>query len=174
MKSSTIYGIKRVFCHQFEHFLCLTWKSENWSTLNNYQTEWLTIRADWHQHGHKQFLALFFPFQRESAFKTSHQGHLNLKSLISFSLLLRVFNFNPSVAEGTERALFYFIKIVLSLCVQHLTGVTKVVLDQKPKNLKYKGKPANIEDIREFEWTDRNDGWSTSREMTSVRSSGEC
>ena len=41
-------------------------------------------------------------------------------------------------------------------------------------NLKYKGKPVNTEDIREFEWTDRNDGWSTSRETTSVRSSGEC
>ena len=29
MKSSTIHGIKRVFCHQFKHFHCLTWKTEN-------------------------------------------------------------------------------------------------------------------------------------------------
>ena len=70
-----------------------------------------------------------------------------------------MFNFNPSVAEGRLNApLFNFIIIVLSLCAQHLTGVATVVIDQKPKNLKYKGKPANIEDIREFERTNGNDG----------------
>ena len=47
-------------------------------------------------------------------------------------------------------------------------------MDKKSTNLKYKGRPANIEDISEFEWTDRNDGRSTSGDMTSVRSSGEC
>ena len=46
-------------------------------------------------------------------------------------------------------------------------------MDKKSTNFKYKGKPANIEDISEFEWTDRNDGRSTSGDMTSVRSSGE-
>ena len=44
-----------------------------------------------------------------------------------------MFNFNPSVAEGRLNApLFNFIKIVLSLCAQHLTGVATVVIDQKP------------------------------------------
>ena len=47
-------------------------------------------------------------------------------------------------------------------------------MDQKSTNLKYKGKQANIEDISEFERTDRNDDRSTSGDMTSVRSSGEC
>ena len=56
-----------------------------------------------------------------------------------------------------------------------MTSVGKVVIiiDEKPTNLKYKGKPAIIEDIREFEWTDRNDGRSTSGEMNSVQTSGE-
>ena len=65
-----------------------------------------------------------------------------------------------------------------SLCLRalHLTSVAKVeiIIDQKPTHSKYKGKPANTGDIRKFVWTDRNGGRSTSGEMTSVRSSGEC
>ena len=62
------------------------------------------------------------------------------------------------------------------LCALHLTGVAKVVtiIHQKPTNLNYIGKPADIEDIREFEWTDWQDGRNTWGEMNSVRSSGEC
>ena len=58
----------------------------------------------------------------------------------------------------------------------HLTSVAKVeiMIDQKPANSKYKGKAANTGDIRKFVWTDRNGGRSTSGEMISVQSSGEC
>ena len=45
-----------------------------------------------------------------------------------------------------------FVKLSKSyvLCALHLTGVASVltITDQKPTNLKYKGKPANIEDFR--------------------------
>ena len=83
-KLMEIHGIKQVFWHQFKHFYCLTWKTENWSTLTNYQTEWLTIRADWHQHGHKQFVALFFPFQREPSFKLSVKATLTYNHWFPF------------------------------------------------------------------------------------------
>ena len=59
------------------------------------------------------------------------------------------------------------------LCALHLTGVAKVVIYQKPITLNTKGNQRILK-ISESEWTDRNDGWSTSGEMTSVRSSGEC
>ena len=59
------------------------------------------------------------------------------------------------------------------LCALHLTGVAKVVIYQKPITLNTKGNQRILK-ISESEWTDRNDGWSTSGQMTSVRSSGEC
>ena len=77
--------------------------------------------------------------------------------------------------DDWRRLCFTFSK---SLCLRalHLTSVAKVeiIIDQKPTHSKYKGKPANTGDIRKFVWTDRNGGRSTSGEMTSVRSSGEC
>ena len=145
--------------------------------LNNYHTELLTIRDDWCQHGHKQFVPLFFPFLRGSFFKTSRKGHLNLQSLFSFSLLLRVFNFNPSVVEGRLNAplfnLNYQNRFVFLLCIDG-RRLSFNYNRSETHDLKYKGKPVNIEDIRKFKWTDRNDGRSTSREIASVRSSGEC
>ena len=77
--------------------------------------------------------------------------------------------------DDWRRLCFTFSK---SLCLRalHLTSVAKVeiIIDQKPTHSKYKGKPVNTGDIRKFVWTDRNGGRSTSGEITSVRSSGEC
>ena len=47
-------------------------------------------------------------------------------------------------------SLFYFIKIVLSLC-SAFDGRRESCNRSKTHNLKYKGKPVNTEDIREFE-----------------------
>ena len=86
-----------------------------------------------------------------------------------------MFNFNPSVAEGQLNApLFNFIKIILSLCAQHLTGVATVVIDQKPKNLKYKGKPAKLKISESLSELTEMMAEALQGKMTSARSSGEC
>ena len=129
-KLMEIHGIKQVFWHQFKHFYCLTWKNENWSTLTNYQTEWLTIRADWHQHGHEQFVALFHVYSFHS--NENLLSKLPVKAILTynhwfpFPCCCECLTFTRLLQKGLNAPLFYFIKIVLSICAQYLTASLKL------------------------------------------------
>ena len=134
------------------------------------------IRADCLQDDQKQFVPLFFPFLRESSIKTSVKAILTDNHCFPFACCWECVTLTRLIQKADWRRLCFTLSKSLCLRALHLTSVAKVeiIIDQKPTHSKYKGKPANTGDIRKFVWTDRNGGRSTSGEMTSVRSSGEC